>query len=536
MRWYFNMSLKGKLLLSFMLTLALTLILAAISLISMNNARNVADDLHWTLSERYGRVDKTMSAGINLQMVCINYINHGSSRPGIKSDLDKALSDLEQYTSALQASRFPTEIYAIKGAENSIRNTIQNKIIPHVEQKDISNAREIYAIELLPYFETIFTNVAVVRNAQIDEALHASDSLSDITPVIIIAIITAIAVLLSITIAFLTAAYAKGAIYYLIEQIKKIESQDLSNEINTGIYRDEFGKLITSLDNCRVLIAQVLRRVTESSANITRDMKTVKEATTRLANNAHDSESRTLTIAAAADEMVATTQDIAHNCTNAAAIANQSSTVTSEAMDKVKSSINEIFQQAEQTKSDNQQIETMINQSRSISSIVSTIDEIAAQTNLLALNAAIEAARAGEAGRGFAVVADEVRALASRTSSSTNEITHMVSLIEHDANLASESMSNSVSNMDNLANNTSGLEHVLNDILKYVNDVNAQITQIATAAEEQSSATSEISNNMQNLTTSSKEVATIATQTDEIISNTVKEVKQLADDLSAFRL
>lgn len=535
MRWYFSMSIKAKLMLSFVLVLLLTLTISTISLISMNNARAVADNFHWTLAERYKRIDNAMVASVEAQMNTLNYVNNYEKDHSLLSTLKSELVELNKYADALQTARFPTEINAVKKASDEVISMLNNQLVDFVQNKELDSARQLYFDKILPRFHTMFTNLNKVRDNQVESLLSISSSLTDITPVIIISIVTVVSIILSIMIAMMTAAYANGAIYYLIKEIQRLESQDLSHPITSDKYADEFGKLISSLECCRQLFAQVIKRVTDSSEQIKQDMNTVKESTARLANNSQASETRTLTVAAAADEMVATTQDIANNCTSAATLANKSSSVTTNAMDKVKSSISEIFQQAEQTKHDSQQIETMIKQSRSISSIVSTIDEIAAQTNLLALNAAIEAARAGEAGRGFAVVADEVRALASRTSSSTNEITQMVSLIERDANLATDSMSNSVANMDALANSTSGLEHVLNDILKYANEVNAQITQIATAAEEQTAATSEISANMQSLTAASKEVSIIATETDNIISNTVQEVKQLSEELSAFR-
>lgn len=534
MSWYFNISIKAKLIFGFSLMLLLTLILSTVSLLSMYNAHSVAGQLHWTLSERYGRVDNTLTEAIHLQISSINFINDKEHNPSSRSQLVTDLNNFETRINALQQARFPKEIGSVKNNGQNILNLINNSIIPLVNQNKISEARNVY-INTLKHFEEVYININIVRQNQIDECLENANTLTNTKPIFMIAGVTIGSVFLAIVISLFTASYATGAIYYLINEIKLLENQDLSHPIESSMYADEFGKLIQSLERCRVNFAQVLKRVTESSKIICCDMQTVKDATTRLAANSHDSESRTVTVAAAADEMVATTQDIANNCAKAADIAHQSTNITTDAMHKVKTSINEIFNQAEQTRNDSHQIETMINQSRSISTIVSTIDEIAAQTNLLALNAAIEAARAGEAGRGFAVVADEVRALASRTSSSTNEITNMVSLIERDANLASDSMANSVSNMDNLANNTSGLELVLNDILKYVNDVNMQISQIATAAEEQTAATSEISNNMQGLTESSKEVADIATQTDEIITNTVQEVKNLTNDLSSFK-
>jgi methyl-accepting chemotaxis protein len=146
-------------------------------------------------------------------------------------------------------------------------------------------------------------------------------------------------------------------------------------------------------------------------------------------------------------------------------------------------------------------VETLGVRSDQIGAIIGTIEDIADQTNLLALNAAIEAARAGEQGRGFAVVADEVRALAERTTRATREISVMIKAIQAETKGAVAAMEQGVHQVENGTVEAAKSGEALRDILDQVNDVAMQVSQIATAAEQQTATTGEISGNMQQITT-----------------------------------
>jgi len=172
-------------------------------------------------------------------------------------------------------------------------------------------------------------------------------------------------------------------------------------------------------------------------------------------------------------------------------------------------------------------IETLGKSSDEIGEIIAVIYDIADQTNLLALNAAIEAARAGEQGRGFAVVADEVRKLAERTTKATKEIASMIKSIQSDTDGAVKSMSAGTEEVEkgvSLVNQAGGS---LDQIVEVVASVTDMIQQIATAAEEQSAAAEEISTNVEAVATITKETATGANQS----SVATQELTRLASDL-----
>lgn len=145
-------------------------------------------------------------------------------------------------------------------------------------------------------------------------------------------------------------------------------------------------------------------------------------------------------------------------------------------------------------------VENLGARSNQIGAIIGTIEDIADQTNLLALNAAIEAARAGEQGRGFAVVADEVRALAERTTRATREIGEMIKAIQNETNGPVAAMGQGVLQVEAGTMEAARSGEALRDIMNQVNSVAMQVSQIATAAEEQTATTSEISSNMQQIT------------------------------------
>jgi methyl-accepting chemotaxis protein len=181
-------------------------------------------------------------------------------------------------------------------------------------------------------------------------------------------------------------------------------------------------------------------------------------------------------------------------------------------------------------------IESLGARSDQIGAIIGTIEDIADQTNLLALNAAIEAARAGEQGRGFAVVADEVRALAERTTKATKEIGDMIKASQRETKHAVTTMNEGVQQVEQGAASSQKSGAALGEIIEQINEVTTQINQIATAAEEQSATTQEIVSNIHQISDVVHLTAIGADETSAAATQLMGQVHELQSIVSRFRL
>ncbi|WP_420851068.1 methyl-accepting chemotaxis protein [Pseudomonas rustica] len=242
------------------------------------------------------------------------------------------------------------------------------------------------------------------------------------------------------------------------------------------------------------------------------------------------------TMAAAASQMTASIEEITRHAERALSMANQAETLAKEGggvIHQVVSDMDDIARSAQQSA---QVIRTLDQESEGIFNIIQVIKSIADQTNLLALNAAIEAARAGEQGRGFAVVADEVRSLAARTSASTQEIAAMVARIQHSTREAVSSMEAGVAQVDKGMAVTAEVERAIREILEATLSTTQLVNDITRTIGEQSLASNEIAHQVEMIAGmsegNSRVIGQTATTTDELSSL----AGQLAQSVDRFRL
>jgi methyl-accepting chemotaxis protein len=240
--------------------------------------------------------------------------------------------------------------------------------------------------------------------------------------------------------------------------------------------------------------------MTQSSEQVAQISLQLRNNATEIATGAQEVVIQTNTVAVASEDMAATSNDIAHNCLSAAENSNQASITARSGAEVVRQTTVGMQLIADRVRDAAKTVENLGSRSEQIGEIIGTIEDIADQTNLLALNAAIEAARAGEQGRGFAVVADEVRALAERTTRATREIGEMIKAIQDETRGAIVAMEQGVQQVGKGTEEAAKSGRALSEILDQINAVTMQVNQIATAAEEQTATTGEISGKMQQIT------------------------------------
>ncbi|WP_298439578.1 methyl-accepting chemotaxis protein [Geobacter sp.] len=280
---------------------------------------------------------------------------------------------------------------------------------------------------------------------------------------------------------------------------ERVADGDLNVEVVQNS-SDEIGQLSSCFRRMTDHLRQTIRKVSETSAQVASAANHLLSASVQMASGAEEVAAQAGTVATASEEMAATSSEIAYNCATVAQGSRQANDTALEGAGVVQETIAGMNQIAQRVRSSASTVNALGERSDQIGAIIGTIEDIADQTNLLALNAAIEAARAGEQGRGFAVVADEVRALAERTTRATKEISDMIKAIQQETKGAVASMEEGVREVEKGTAKAARSGESLQEILKQINAVTTQVNQITVAAEEQTATTSEISNNVQQIT------------------------------------
>ncbi len=283
--------------------------------------------------------------------------------------------------------------------------------------------------------------------------------------------------------------------------------------IDTSLYRegkDEIAQMSQNVDMVIKHFSHMLNTIIKTSAKIMPAVDIVRGHANVTSEGAKKQAGQAHAIAAAAEEMNQTIADIAKNAGESADNSKEALEIVESGKQITNISVDTINELNGSTLELSNTIEKLNKRASEIGNIVTVIKGIADQTNLLALNAAIEAARAGEQGRGFAVVADEVRKLAERTIQATEEISTEIGAIQSESSQTAASMAESAKGVTKAGGHIKNLNNVLETIVESITKVKDQINQIATAVEEQSATAAEISKNIESTSTISRDMEKMA--------------------------
>ena len=346
----------------------------------------------------------------------------------------------------------------------------------------------------------------------------------------------ALTLLFVVIVAWLLIRQIRNPVMTLLEQTRQVAAGNLTSQLDMKQFsHDELGKLAQGFNEMQSSLRMLVNEVSGSVVQLGAAAEEISAVAQQSANNMGAQQHELNQLATAMNEMQATVQEVARNTNDAASAATSASDTAAQGSETVNDSIGRIEKVATAIEETALVIRQLGDDSRNIGMVLEVIQGIAEQTNLLALNAAIEAARAGEQGRGFAVVADEVRTLAKRTQDSTSQINHIISELQQRANEAGVTMQQSQDMMSETVHTAREAGASIAEISSSVNSISHMNIQIATATEEQGAVSEELNRNVVNISKASEEVATGAKQMAQACNDLNLLATQLQEVVRKFR-
>jgi methyl-accepting chemotaxis protein len=542
MQWFYDLKVSSKLAIAFLSVICLTTILGGFAIFQLSKSNGLTREMatNWMPATRFASDMNT-----NLSDLRVSEVQHVLSatkedtdryEKQFSKDLETAGKNEAEYRKLISSpdEQKKYELFARNWAEFM-------KLHEELIKLSLAGSKPEATALLRGKSEQIYSALSESLDSIIDLNVKGGDQASLVSAqnfsatrvLIVLALLGCVAV--SALLGVLVTRSIRTPLTKSIEVADRIAQGDLSVEIGPQP-GNETGQLMTAMRSMSTNLRSVMGQLSSTSGQVATAANQLRCNSEQIATGAEEVAAQAGTAATAGEEMSVTSGDIAQNCQMAAEGARRAAETAQNGAAVVDKTVAVMGLIALNVQESAKTVENLGVRSDQIGAIIGTIEDIADQTNLLALNAAIEAARAGEQGRGFAVVADEVRALAERTTRATKEIGEMISTIQKETKGAVAAMGLGVRQVEAGTAEAARSGEALREILEQVQDVVMQVNQIATAAEEQTATTSEISTNLLQITEVVQETSRGANESAQSAAQLSGNAEELLQLVRKFKL
>ena len=529
-----NMNIAPRAFLGFALIGGLMLVLGVFALNQMSKIRGAGEDIASMSVPSIKSLDEFTQLTLRLRVL--------SYRLLVNREPDVQQKTMELFDLRNQQIRDAQKVYEqlIDGPEERAAydkyvqllaqyRQLEERMKTFSRNNQVDDLRKLLNTELLANSEEVNAALAKlleINTLQIDKTdRNAGDQYSMSFNLVITLLV--IATGLTVLFAWLLTNSITKPIANALSAAEEIAEGNLTRPITVD-GEDEAGRLLLAMSKMQDKLRDTLQRISGSATQLASAAEELNSVTDESARGLTQQNNEIEQAATAVNEMTSAVEEVARNAVSTSEASKNATTSAGGGRDLVQETVSAIERMSADVQSTATLIGDLANESRDIGKVLDVIRGLADQTNLLALNAAIEAARAGEAGRGFAVVADEVRALAHRTQQSTSEIERMIGSIQSGTEHAVDSMRNSTERAESTLNIARGAGLSLDTINSAIVEINERNLVIASAAEEQAQVAREVDRNLVNIRDLSVQSATGANQT----SAASNELSRLALDLN----
>lgn len=542
MNWQ-DMSLKWKMSLPIAIV---TLLLLILSFQQFNSSKIVTNDFVSIYENYVPALDLTLNADRDLYQaqVAERSLAMGSkNKAHMKSytenvqQVDDRLSKVLDLTIdgkiKIEVSQFLKELRSWNQASLSMLKRLESGQISMVEAAKMSEG------ELADQFESIRDILDKIGEDLSFSSTSLAEEVHEISKsaINIMLLICIIAIIVSISVSIIFPKLILAPIHNLDAAIKGIVSGegDLTTRL-PELGKDEIGCLSQSFNDFLTSMQSLVKNILDSSIQVDACSNDVGKIVIKNNQSIQELASSIELVSAAVNEMGSAISDVSKNTQQVASEATEADIEAKKAREIFTGTINDINGLSENVDSSAKVVKELEGEATSIASVLDVIQGIAEQTNLLALNAAIEAARAGEQGRGFAVVADEVRNLASKTQESTTHINEMIEKLQKGVVNAVKSMDSVKSKALLTVESAGNASHSIDSVTNFLNSISGNVIQVAAAVEEQATVVEDINNNISQINSLSEGLASGADIVANAESNLKLESQQLKEQVSNFKV